>query len=44
MGFRHFARDKEALMDDNLPPANEKWDDNRYFYERLYLEREMGEI
>ena len=35
---------KEALMDDKLPPANESWDDNRYFYERLQLEKEIGEI
>ena len=37
-------RIKETLMDDKLPPANESWDDNRYFYERLQLERELGEI
>jgi len=35
---------KEALMDDKLPPPNESWDDNRYFYERLQLERDLGEI
>ena len=35
---------KETLMSDELPPANEKWDENRYFYERLELERELGEI
>ena len=37
-------RIKETLMDDKLPTANESWDDNRYFYERLQLERELGEI
>ncbi len=37
-------RIKKTLMDDKLPPANESWDDNRYFYERLKLERELGEI
>ena len=35
---------KETLMSDKLPPANNSWDDNRYFYERLRLERELGEI
>ena len=35
---------KEILMSDNLPPANESWDDNRYFHERLQLERELDEI
>ena len=35
---------KEALMDDKLPPPNESWDDNRYFHERLQLERNLGEI
>ena len=35
---------KETLMDDKLPPANESWDDNRYFYERLQLEKDLGEI
>ena len=35
---------KETLMDDKLPPANESLDENRYFYERLELERELGEI
>ncbi len=37
-------RIKEALTDDRLPPANESWDENRYFYERLQLERDLGEI
>ena len=37
-------RIKETLIDDRLPPANENWDDNRYFYKRLQLERELGEI
>ena len=35
---------KETLMDDKLPPANKSWDDNRCFYERLELERKLGEI
>jgi len=34
----------DTLMDDKLPPANKSWDDNRYFYERLELERKLGEI
>ena len=35
---------KETLMDGKLPPANKSWDDNRYFYERLELERKLGKI
>ena len=35
---------KKSLMSDKLPPANSNWDDNRYFYERFKLERELGEI
>ena len=35
---------KQTLMDDMLHPPNENWDDNRYFYERLQLERDLGEI
>tara|TARA_B100000676_G_C18085635_1_gene854775 strand:+ start:2837 stop:3616 length:780 start_codon:yes stop_codon:yes gene_type:complete len=35
---------KKALMSDKLPPANSNWDENRYFYERLQLERQLGEI
>ena len=35
---------KETLMDDKLPPANKSLDENRYFYERLKLEQELGEI
>ena len=31
-------------MDDKLLLANKSWDDNRYRYERLQLEKEMGEI
>jgi hypothetical protein len=36
-------RMKETLMDDELPPPNESWDDNRYFYERLKVEEEFIE-
>ena len=34
---------KETLMDDKLPPANESWDENRYFYERLQVEQQFSE-
>ena len=37
-------RMKETLMDDQLPEANALWDDNRYLYERLQLEQDLGEI
>ena len=36
-------RIKETLMDDKLPPANESWDENRYFYERLHVEQQFSE-
>ena len=36
-------RIKETLMDDKLPPANESWDENRYFYERLQVEQQFSE-
>ena len=35
---------KKTLMDNKLPAANKNWDDNRYFYERLELEKKLGEI
>ena len=35
-------RMKETLMDDKLPPANESWDENRYFYERLKIEEKFS--
>ncbi|MBM09499.1 MAG: hypothetical protein CMF69_07990 [Magnetovibrio sp.] len=35
---------KKALMNEKLPEPNKSWDENRYFYERLQLERELGEI
>ena len=33
---------KETLLEDKLPPANQNFDDNRYFYERLKIESKFG--
>ena len=37
------SRIKKALLDDRLPPANQNWDENRYFYERLEIEQRFLE-
>ena len=33
---------KQTLLDDELPPANEAYDLNIYYYERLRVEMELG--
>ena len=32
---------KQTLLDDKLPPANESYDLNPYYYERLKVETEL---